>query len=543
MRLCPKARTELFGVMSANVPFRTRPESQLVWYYQQCLEVLQYHPSILEQVLELVIDKCLDLDVEIKISDFGEVSLDPKKEDEDDNDGIFELELDEKKKPDTSVTPASVTVGEMANKLDSLMLLLFQYSAHFVKKHSKSQGNPAEAVKELYSVYIRVFESSILVCHKSKFVQYLILYICGLEAKLKSSYAHASQADDDSSLYRDFAARLIEIVLDPYRSTVTRQSGACYLASFVSRANFVCPETVCEAVSALLRWAEAYIESLHSTNIHAADARGQCALHSLFYTVCQAAFYIMCFRGAEACRFFQVIADADGVEHVDISSNRWNKICSHRTTPLRFCLETVRTEFLDLAKLYELVDGSILEKLSYDEDHTSKIGKPRKRVVTAIKTAATLEKERLRGGVGGLGRGTNPLDSFFPFDPYLLRRSHVFVEPFYIHWTGSSEDNVQSDDHEDYSNHEVLSDGEVSDADLDIDGEGEGNSDGSGSSSDEDSEDDGFEPMSLASNAGLGIETAVSPGPVVRRATETPHSAWSETLKRARAPSIENGSW
>merc|ERR1711976_145058 len=48
------------------------------------------------------------------------------------------------------------------------------------------------------------------------------------------------------------------------------------------------------------------------------------------------------------------------------------------------------------------------------------------------------ERRRLAaGGVGGLGKGSNPLDSFFPFDPYLLRRSYDFVEPHYRDWCGS----------------------------------------------------------------------------------------------------------
>lgn len=38
---------------------------------------------------------------------------------------------------------------------------------------------------------------------------------------------------------------------------------------------------------------------------------------------------------------------------------------------------------------------------------------------------------------GGLGRGSNPLDSFFPFDPYLLRRSHVYIASLYNTWTVS----------------------------------------------------------------------------------------------------------
>jgi RNA polymerase I-specific transcription initiation factor RRN3 len=51
-----------------------------------------------------------------------------------------------------------------------------------------------------------------------------------------------------------------------------------------------------------------------------------------------------------------------------------------------------------------------------------------------ISTAATQEKKRLDGGVGGLGKGSNPLDSYFPFDPYLLQESYPFVHPYYRNW-------------------------------------------------------------------------------------------------------------
>lgn len=46
------------------------------------------------------------------------------------------------------------------------------------------------------------------------------------------------------------------------------------------------------------------------------------------------------------------------------------------------------------------------------------------------------------------------LEAFFPFDPYLLRHSHRFVEPIYLHWQDVSPDT------------DVLSDSSDSDRDL-----------------------------------------------------------------------------
>jgi hypothetical protein len=48
-----------------------------------------------------------------------------------------------------------------------------------------------------------------------------------------------------------------------------------------------------------------------------------------------------------------------------------------------------------------------------------------------------------------MGGGDNPLDSFFPFDPYLLFRSSRFVRPSYINWTAAAPDSESEDEDED----------------------------------------------------------------------------------------------
>ena len=599
-RLCPKAKTELLPILQSNTPFRRKSQAELIFYYQQCLTVLEYIPHIRGPVIDIIIHRCLEIDVDIQITDHGEATIDVCANnnnnmttgDDDDrasNDCMFQLDMDDDGKNTTvdndtkQVNAATsemmnMTVDETADKLDSLLLLVFQYIESILVVDSdcttvssnRNSLTTTQQYNEMFHILSRIFESAILITHKSKFVQFVILHICGLEeSQLQQRINKATDTipqPDASLLYREFASNLIHIILDPYKATVTRQSAACYLASFISRANYVCPETVCESIDALLRWAEAYIQSLASLgSIHAPDVRDQCNMHSLFYTVCQAAFYIMCFRGVEVVQFIRPSINTNDVNdpslHIDLGTTRWTKLCVHPLVPLKYCLESVRTEFLRISKLFSLLDNDILNQLINNEMHNGFHPPQRKKKTSLISTPATLEKERLRGGVGGLGRGTNPLDSFFPFDPYLLLRSHSFIEPFYNHWDGgaSADSYVPGDDNDDDA--AIIVDGDSEDESTQQILDHDPNDDDSISDSDDDDgeEDDGTvdEPnnvirrkrlMSFASNA-----TSVSSRP---SSVEDRHDdfltakriemkkAWSTIIKRPRAPSCsENGSW
>ncbi|GKY95069.1 hypothetical protein MPSEU_000471100 [Mayamaea pseudoterrestris] len=532
LRLCPKGRTELFAIITANAPYRTRPEAAITWYYQHSLFVLQYLPSIQGQVLEFIVDKCLELDVEIKICDSGEVAIDENDEEMNENDLLFSLDDDEGL-PRHAVAVAAavdVTVDEMANKLDSLMLLLFQYSG------TESSLIAEASIHSFYDVYARSFESSVLITHKSKFVQFLLLYVCGVDSKRLDTRTHSQLKQNHSiPLYQCFVAKLMEFVTDPYRATVTRQTAACYLASFVSRAVFVDAATVSKTVAALLQWSETYLHSIEGAANIASDTKGQCSVHALFYTVCQAAFYIMCFRGPEALS--HVRRDSQGTSAIDLTPSRWQCICLSPMQPLLFCLESVRSEFLHLSRVFGLLDAVALDKLIQDNVARTTAGVEKKKSPMKIATAATLENERKRGGVGGLGQGSNPLESFFPFDPYLLRQSHVYVEPFYNHWPGSLEDLMAAAD--DLDDGSVLIDDEVTDEEVDeasgLDGSGD-------SSDDEDEDEDEFQPMSLASTGGVLLNESLREGSAAN-VRDQQRMSWTAALKRDRAPSVEHGSW
>lgn len=404
-----------------------------------------------------------------------------------------------------------------------MMLLIFQHVADRVQKKP-------EVAPILFQMLIPVFESTILTTHRSKYVQFVLFHLCGV---------NTTTAMD---LERDFAGHLIEGVLDHSRAVVTRQSAACYLASFVSRAKYVCAETACEAVCALLRWAEAYLEAIVVLNWNKNDVRSMCETHTLFYTVCQAAYYIMCFRGVEAIQFYREAVEYHSknpiktedspypdLDHIDMAPERWEKICSHKLQPLRFCLESVREEFILVAQVFHLLPPALSKNLDIEAQQQS--SRPAKRKIRgkSIHTkAVTVAGRRRKGGVGGLGRGSNPLDSFFPFDPYLLQRSHEFIDPLYRNWEGSIE-------------------GETTALEIDNDVEDAMDEDDSDDDDDDSSCDDDRTHMTASVESTTSFLETYN-GSVVKNSPSEYHQAqqeaWSNALKRPRAPSIaENGSW
>jgi len=518
LRLVPTATVELQSIIASNFPFRSA--ANIANYVQQALLVVQRYAPLLEsEILGLVVDKALEMDVEIKIKDDGDVEIDHEKINRQSEDGIFEMDLENSAETPLAEKEATKEaterkIDDMAERLDSLMLLLF--------KHIETRiQNDQTAAPPLFRTIIPIFESIILTTYRSKYVQFVVLYLCGL-----------AQEDD---LYREFSSYLVEVILDPSRSTVIRQSAACYLASFISRAIYVCPETSCEAVSALLRWAEAYLDVLGQNENNINDYISFCELHSLFYTVCQAAFYIMCFRGAEAIKHYSSAKDyfetnPDPVDDcsfaeldlIDMSPKRWERICGHQLKPLRYCLESVREEFIHVANAFSLLNEDLLSILDTESQRQStgysRPGKAARRRGKRINTSALSAARRMTEGVGGLGRGSNPLNSFFPFDPYLLRQSHDFISDMYRNWDGRVESDISE---------------RVDSFDATMDRNGQDDEDEEGSLVGDDSTD--IQPMSFNSTAS---------SPSVSEHRNLQQEAWRNFTKRSRAPSIvESGSW
>ena len=521
-RLNHRSKNDIINEITTNFPhYKTSPVALHRWYINICLQLVHLVPTLEGPILNLLVDQALEMDVQIKINDNGGVFLD---EDASDDMGqnivskkrsyqiISRQSLSASKNNTANINSPmeeSEEITDIAERLDNLMNILCQRIQKQTTFSSESVSEALTAVvnaRRLYRHLDDIFDKKVRTTHRSKFVPFIFFVLFGREAdaleavgKLMADRKNDSPStvagnidiplDDKSSevkdvisasinqtdfLYRGFCAKLIDLFYNPVDpGELPSQTVVCCLASFVSRATYVCPETVCESVAAILQWIEAYIEahtesqdtpsSIRRQSSGSGSTQKQRDIHALFYTACQSAFYVMCFRGAEALHYYQTAwrhrddpeSQFASPESVNLESKRWKAIVKHPLQPLRNCLESVRVEFLHVAEDLDL----FVERSDDDSSESreaeakqflqhlwsvnnqgktclkkSKMTTPKRRRSSVIKTAATQEKKRLDGGVGGLGKGSNPLDSYFPFDPYLLKCSHKYVESYYRNW-------------------------------------------------------------------------------------------------------------
>jgi hypothetical protein len=135
--LVPTGIVEVLPVLASNFPFRRQSAEIISGYCSELLKICDYMPVMQTRILELIIDKCLEIDVEIVIEDSGEVMLksDP---DEDVENGMFEFDDPRDdipkqmqrvtKNAESSQQQIVAAVSESAEKLDALLILLVSSS-------------------------------------------------------------------------------------------------------------------------------------------------------------------------------------------------------------------------------------------------------------------------------------------------------------------------------------------------------------------------------------------------------------------------------
>jgi RNA polymerase I-specific transcription initiation factor RRN3 len=243
--------------------------------------------------------------------------------------------------PAAAVEDASVRlVREAADKLDALMLIMFEDITANCADAGESDGDAARATRR---GLLESFGVAVLSTNRSKFVQFLAFYCASLDAS--------------------FATELLDVLLrklaDANEPALTRQCAAHYVGSLVSRARFVTPALRHSALVSLAAFAQAYIGGMSPS-----AQRPSAALHPVLYACVQAILYGVCFAYDD---YSIAVAQAasialgldDGPRGDGASSEegaRWpleefqlEHILSHDTLPLKFCSPSVADEFARLA--------------------------------------------------------------------------------------------------------------------------------------------------------------------------------------------------
>ncbi|XP_066907674.1 RNA polymerase I-specific transcription initiation factor RRN3 [Halyomorpha halys] len=371
----PMSRELLLNSVNNNFPFVKKPAKEQQSYVYNVLQISQYEPSLHSELLSAIINKMVTLDVHLPKSGLECEGNNDTME----VDGVFPLD---KVSPDSEPS--------VAESLDLCLLLLFKYLT--LECHNEDGTLIWDKTKSLYSDLCKIFEDVILPTHATHHVQFLIFYFLSFKKPTLGS---------------NFLQMLWKKVSNANVAPVIRQASVCYIASLLTRAKYISLLVVKDMVSEMANWLHSYVDN-HDGSSSCFDHR----VHSVFYTTCQALFYIIAFRHKD-------LVENKGLLH--LQNLGLSKIVTCRLNPLRYCLPVVVSNFASIARSYQLAYCyTIIERNS--------------------RNVLPVEYRDTTGCISPF----SPVhfDSFFPFDPYHLKKSKVYIDPIYREYCGPPETKV-----------------------------------------------------------------------------------------------------
>lgn len=398
----PTAGGPLFAALVSSFPHKSHSEEVHRSYVACLLALSRRVPTLRDRVLALVLEKMVDLDVEIVLgpTEAGDDTV-PAANKLDTCLSALLRQLDEwcSAKPGIAGVPASLRCHMLPHAQ--------QPEAVAAADSATPPSAAAQSSQEhLFAVCLAVFERSVLLAQRCKYVQFTLFYLCRLSV----------------SLTDQFVGRLISHLQSDALPTVSRAACAAYAAGFLARAGYVSDTTLRSALWLQLQWMHKYIDhfggqvsSLVEVQGAAASAapRGQAGGTEdslvrndiVFYAVVQSVLYTVVFHAAS------LQGKVGGLDFLRYM--QWGRVVGNRLDPLRYCARDVASEFLRVAQLLDLAPQEDLARSS---------------VYASLAAGGSAEAS------GADSAKANPVSSFFPFDPLLLRQSSGFVGDLYRHW-------------------------------------------------------------------------------------------------------------
>ncbi|XP_029432038.1 RNA polymerase I-specific transcription initiation factor RRN3 isoform X1 [Rhinatrema bivittatum] len=400
-RYVPSAPRFLMPILAEKFPFVTKSARTLECYVHNLLRITVYFPALRADVLQLVTEKLLKMDVSASRQDIEEAEEAALQALETGDgttaeEGLFNMDEDE------DAEAQEKSMGSLANemmahpiaeRLDLVLSILFSY----IKDVCYINGEmDLSRTKDLYRDLLAVFDKLILPTHASCAVQYSMFYVCSFKLGLAEA----------------FLEHLWKKLQNPNNPAVIRQAACNYIGSFLARATFLPIVTVKACLDLMVNWLHLYIDNQD------AGSRAFCdvAYHGPFYSACQAVFYTFVFRHKQLLErnLRKGLAYLQGLN--------FERIVMCQLNPLKICLPSVVSLFAAITRKYQLVFCyTIIERNN-------------RQLIPTIRSST---------GGDSVQTCINPLDSFFPFDPCVLKRSKKVIDPVYQVWEDSTAESMQ----------------------------------------------------------------------------------------------------
>jgi len=370
LRVIPMSQDILVTSVQNNYPYIKKPAIEHQRYIYNIFRILEYEPSLRSKLLSIVISKVVSLDAHTPRS-----SLETEEAMDVDESEIFKMDVNDK---------APSSLGET---LDASLVLLFKYS--YSVCHDCNGSLLTDAAKSYYLDIFKIFEDVILPTHAIHHVQFIIFYVISFKQGLAISFL--------DSLWRKAST--------PNVPPIIRQTAVSYIASLLARANFIPLTVVKRVLMEMASWIHSYINNQDEVRTANVDVR----IHGVFYSTCQALFYVIAFR-------YKELIENKGL--LMLQGLNLSKVVTCRLNPLKFCLPVIVQNFANIARVFQLAYCyTIIER-------NSRSSLPQ---VYRDSSGATKYVSHVH------------LDTFFPFDPYLLKKSKKYLEKIYKEYDDQSE--------------------------------------------------------------------------------------------------------
>ncbi|KAF9814394.1 hypothetical protein IEO21_05128 [Rhodonia placenta] len=472
LSLVPTLPSTLHPLLVRNFPHKRQSQAAQVTYIRNILRITEYCPELSEGILATIIDRAIQIDVEIQVEleeleehsasqDQEVFDIDPfdtvvgqegdesdsDDEGDDEGDNFSDLSSDaDGEVADDDIPPQDVPtnfqhVQSMVDKLDSILKNVFDYfnRSHVnttsvlvtlpgtPSSHSDSGSSTPDIIRppspttledgkmirrQQFHALLSIFDRTILRTFKSRYTQFLVFWYSSLDPEF-------------SDLFQGMLVS--KSLLEEDQPAVTRAAAASYIASFVSRAQFVDRESTRRVVACLCNFLRNRLDILDAVT-NAGATPPSMAHHSVFYAVAQAVFLIFCFRWRD------LLEDQDDVDEFAAAAapaKKWmvelqilQRVVTSELNPLKICSANVVMQFARVAQATDFIYCYSIMESNRRSEYAPKLPTP------AL-----------------LGQSMHSeLNAFFPFDPYRLPRSGSYIQAVYREWSSVAIDDDEDED-------------------------------------------------------------------------------------------------
>ncbi|RDB19882.1 RNA polymerase I-specific transcription initiation factor rrn3 [Hypsizygus marmoreus] len=282
-----------------------------------------------------------------------------------------------------------------------------------------------------FHTLLAIFDRTILRTFKSRYTQFLVFWYTSLDPEFADIFQGMLV---ERALFDTTAAHAVIPV-------VTRAAAASYIGSFVSRATFVDREGARQVVGVLCDFLTAHLDGYSA---------GATAQNTVFYAVAQAVFLIFCFRWRDLLEEKEDGDDELLIGSADKGGKKWmpklsilQRVVRSSLNPLRACSVNVVNQFAHVAHAtdfiycYTILESNKRSEYGPSSTADARGGQVNPSALQASRSSIVLHPE---------------LNTFFPFDPYRLPKSNVYIQDVYREWSSvaiDEEDEDEDDEDED----------------------------------------------------------------------------------------------